>query len=74
MSELLRQGLNRRYAIGLQVLAATMRQVLPNTTSSAGCQTIHPDQGDRFHAMLTKALNAAGVTKFPYILIEGPIL
>jgi lysozyme len=44
-----------------------------STTSSAGCQTIHPDQWDRFHAMLTKALKAAGVTKFPYILLEGPL-
>ena len=43
------------------------------TTSSAGCQTIHPDQWDEFHAMLTKALANAGVKKFPYILIEGPI-
>lgn len=44
------------------------------TTSSAGCQTIHPDQWDEFHAMLTKALHDAGAKKFPYILIEGPIL
>jgi lysozyme len=45
-----------------------------STTSSAGCQTIHPDQWDEFHSMLTRALNVAGVRKFPYILIEGPIL
>lgn len=44
------------------------------TTSSAGCQTIHPDQWDAFHAMLTKSLHDAGEKKFPYILIEGPIL
>lgn len=43
------------------------------TTSSAGCQTIHPDQWDGFHALITKALAKAGVKKFPYILIEGPI-
>jgi len=43
------------------------------TTSSAGCQTIHPDQWDEFHSTLTAALKAAGVKKFPYILVEGPI-
>ena len=43
------------------------------STSSAGCQTIHPDQWDAFHAMLTKALAASGAKKFPYILITGPI-
>jgi len=43
------------------------------TTSSAGCQTIHPDQWDKFHSMLTTALKKAGLKKFPYLLIEGPI-
>jgi lysozyme len=44
------------------------------TTSSAGCQTIHPEQWDEFHAMLTKALTQARAKKFPYILITGPII
>lgn len=42
-------------------------------TSSEGCQTIHPDQWNDFHATLTAALKAAGMTRFPYILTEGPI-
>lgn len=45
-----------------------------SSTSSAGCQTVHPDQWDQFHATLTQALKAAGAKKFPYLLIEGPIL
>ena len=43
------------------------------STSSAGCQTIHPDQWDAFYGMLTKALSNTGAKKFPYILITGPI-
>ena len=44
-----------------------------NTTSSEGCQTIPPAQWDAFHALLTKELKVAGQSKFPYILLEGPI-
>lgn len=44
-----------------------------NTTSSAGCQTIHPSQWTAFHALVTAELKRAGQPKFPYILIEGPI-
>lgn len=44
-----------------------------NTTSSLGCQTIHPSQWDAFHALATLQLKKAGMTKFPYVLIDGPI-
>ena len=44
-----------------------------NSTSSEGCQTIPPDQWDAFHALLMRELKAAGQTRFPYILIDGPI-
>jgi lysozyme len=42
------------------------------TTSSAGCQTIHPDQWDEFHGTLTRALAKAVQFQFPYILTEQP--
>lgn len=44
-----------------------------NTTSSAGCQTIHPDQWEDFHATLTAHLKRAKQLRFPYILTEEPI-
>lgn len=44
-----------------------------NTTSSEGCQTVPPDQWDAFRALLTRELKAAGQTRFPYVLIDGPI-
>ena len=43
------------------------------TTSSAGCQTIHPDQWDDFHRTLTLQLAAAKQLRFPYILTDQPI-
>lgn len=45
-----------------------------NSTSSEGCQTIPPGQWDDFHRMLTAALKKAGQKKFPYILVEGPLV
>ena len=44
-----------------------------NTTSSLGCQTIHPSQWDAFHALATMQLKRTGMKVFPYILIDGPI-
>lgn len=40
------------------------------TTSSEGCQTIHPDQWPEFQQRLMLALEAANCKKFPYILTE----
>jgi lysozyme len=43
------------------------------TTSSAGCQTIHPDQWDHFHRTLTLALVTSKQKRFPYILTDQAI-
>ena len=43
------------------------------STSSLGCQTIHPSQWSAFHSLLTLELKRAGLTRFWYGLIEGPI-
>ncbi len=44
-----------------------------NTTSSEGCQTIHPSQWDAFHSLVTMQLKRTGSTRFPYVLVDGPI-
>lgn len=44
-----------------------------NSTSSEGCQTIHPDQWEEFHGLLVHAMKIAGVSIFPYILTNGPL-
>lgn len=43
------------------------------TTSSEGCQTIHPDQWTAFHALVSLELKRHGLRTFWYGLIEGPI-
>ncbi len=45
-----------------------------NTTSSEGCQTIHPSQWDAFHSLVTMQLKRTGTTRFPYVLVDGPIV
>lgn len=45
-----------------------------NTTSSEGCQTIHPSQWDAFHALVTMELKKHGLKRFWYGLIDGPII
>jgi hypothetical protein len=41
-----------------------------NTTSSEGCQTIHPEQWKSFQVAAYAALDKAGQEEFPYVLIE----
>jgi hypothetical protein len=44
-----------------------------NTTSSAGCQTIHAPDWETFRARAYAAMEAAGVEKIPYVLVEAPV-
>jgi lysozyme len=42
-----------------------------NSTSSEGCQTIHPSQWDAFLALVYTEMDRAGVVKIPYVLVES---
>ncbi|HEY0624676.1 hypothetical protein [Sphingomonas sp.] len=42
-----------------------------NTTSSEGCQTIHPDQWPAFIATVDKLAKQLGVVTVPYALVEA---
>jgi lysozyme len=44
------------------------------TTSSLGCQTIHPSQWDAFYALVLMLMKQHSITRIPYILVEGPII
>lgn len=44
------------------------------TTSSEGCQTIHPDQWDSFYLLTRTEMKRAGLVKFWYVLLDGPIV
>lgn len=44
-----------------------------NSTSSEGCQTLPPEQWDEFRELVYGALDKFKQSKFPYILIDGPI-
>jgi lysozyme len=41
-----------------------------NSTSSEGCQTIHPDQWVQFKNEVYRAMDSEGQKRIPYILIE----
>lgn len=45
-----------------------------NTTSSAGCQTIHPSQWDAFYSLARLEMKRAGINRVWYGLIDGPIV
>lgn len=42
-----------------------------NSTSSEGCQTIHPDQWDEFIREVYAEMDRANVRTIPYVLIEN---
>ena len=41
-----------------------------NTTSSLGCQTIHPSQWEAFIALAYLEMDRAGQKTIPYLLVE----
>lgn len=45
-----------------------------NTTSSEGCQTIHPSQWDAFYALVRLEMKRMSLARFWYGLIDGPIV
>jgi len=45
-----------------------------NTTSSEGCQTIYPPEWPAFHALVHMELKRAGLKRFYYGLLDGPIV
>jgi hypothetical protein len=42
-----------------------------NTTGSEGCQTVIKTEWPSYHTLLLHELITAGVTRFPYLLVEG---
>lgn len=44
-----------------------------NGTSSEGCCTLPPDQWEDFRSELNRVLSLAGLNKFSFLLIDGPI-
>lgn len=62
------QGRSKRDGVAINIHKGGWR-----TTSSEGCQTIHPDQWQAFHSLVHMELKKLGLKRFWYGLIEGPI-
>ena len=45
-----------------------------STTSSEGCQTIHPDQWDAFYAVTRSEMKKLGIARVWYVLVDGPVV
>lgn len=43
-----------------------------NTTSSEGCQTIHPDQWPEFLELVELEMGRLGLPTIPYVLVDNP--
>jgi lysozyme len=44
-----------------------------STTSSLGCQTVPPAQWNEFYTYVTNEMKLSGMSRFPYVIIDGPI-
>lgn len=61
----------RRDGRGVSVgIAINIHKGSVSSTSSEGCQTIHPHQWSAFYSRLSSLLERYGRSKFPYVLIE----
>ena len=63
------EGRSKRDGIAINIHKGGWR-----TTSSEGCQTIHPSQWDAFYALVRLEMRKLNLSKFYYGLIEGPIV
>lgn len=61
-------GRSERDGIAINIHKGSVR-----STSSAGCQTLHPASWAAFHSLVHVEMKKAGLTRFWYGLINGPI-